>query len=456
MTDELLHLTALEQAALLRRREISSVELTELYLERIERHDRELNAFVTVMTKRALAHAKRADRLLGQRKSSRAPFLGVPSAIKDLVPMRGAPTKLGSRAYRHLWLPFTGTVARRLEDAGFVTLGKTSTSEFGVLPITEPDIHAPARNPWNRGHTPGGSSGGAGAAVAAGLVPVAQGSDGGGSVRIPSAFCHLYGFKPSLATIGNLHGRVNILGMSVMGPMARDVSDAAAMMDAMRGDHRLTMLHASKRPARNLKIRFTLECPVGELDPRIAEAVSRTAALLEELGHDVEEVSVAKAGLDDFLPLWQAQLAAVPVPRLLEGKLQPVTRWLREEGRSLDFDLVEKRQRDLVEDLDATIGDADVFLSATVPVFPPKVGLVDGLGPREAFEAIAPIGAYTAAFNLSWRPAATIPAGVTEDGLPYGVQIGAAAGEDTLLFRLSRQLEEAMPWRERVHGAFVR
>lgn len=455
MTDDLLRLTALEQAALLRRREISSVELATIYLDRIERHDRKLNAFVTVMRRRALARARRADHLLAKGEGTRAPFLGVPSAIKDLVPMRGAPTKLGSRAYRHLWLPFDGTVARRLERAGFVTLGKTSTSEFGVLPVTEPDIHPPARNPWNRGHTPGGSSGGAGAAVAAGLVPIAQGSDGGGSVRIPSAFCHLYGFKPSLATIGNLHGRVNILGMSVMGPMARDVSDAAAMLDAMRDDHRQTMLQATKRPVGKLKIRWTRQCPVGELDPRIGEAVSTTAALLEELGHDVEEVGVAKAGLDDFLPLWQTQLAAVPVPRFLEGSLQPVTRWLREAGRSLDFGAVEQRQRDLVADLDATIGDADVFLSATVPVFPPEVGRLEGLGPREAFEAIAPIGAYTAAFNLSWRPAATLPAGVTDDGLPYGVQIAAAAGEDTLLFRLSRQLEEAMPWRERVHDAFV-
>jgi amidase len=291
--------------------------------------------------------------------------------------------------------------------------------------------------------------------VAAGLVPVAQGSDGGGSVRIPSAFCHLYGFKPSLATIGNLHGRVNTLGMSVMGPLARDVSDAAAMLDAMRDDHRQTMLEASKRPVGKLKIRWTLECPVGELAPRIGDAVSKTAALLEELGHDVEEVGVAKAGLDDFLPLWQTQLAAVPVPRFLEGKLQGVTRWLREAGRGLDFAAVEQRQRELVDDLASTIGDADVFLSATVPVFPPKVGFIEGLGPREAFEAIAPIGAYTAAFNLSWRPAATIPAGVTEEGLPYAVQLGAAAGEDTLLFRLSRQLEEAMPWRDRVNDAFV-
>lgn len=455
MTDDLLVLSALEQAELLRRREVSSVELTRLYLDRIERHDGALNAFVTVMRRRAMRQARRADARLAARQGSRAPFLGVPTAIKDLVPMRGAPTKLGSRAYRHLWLPFTGTVARRLEKAGFVTLGKTSTSEFGVLPVTEPDIHPPARNPWNRDHTPGGSSGGAGAAVAAGLVPVAQGSDGGGSVRIPAAFCHLYGFKPSLATIGNLHGGVNILGMSVMGPLARDVSDAAAMLDAMRDDHRLTMLEASKRPVGKLKIRWTLECPVGELDPRIGEAVSKAAALLDELGHDVEQVGVAKAGVEDFLPLWQTQLAAVPVPRLLEGKLQPVTRWLREAGRGLDFATVERQQRALVDDLAATIGDADVFLSATVPVFPPAIGMVNGLGPREAFEAIAPIGAYTAAFNLSWRPAATIPAGVTDDGLPYGVQIGAAAGEDALLFKLSRQLEEAMPWRERVNGALV-
>lgn len=455
MSDDLLRLTALEQAERLRRRELSATDLTRLYLDRIRRHDGRIGAFVNRFERRALHQADRSDRALSH-PDRRRPFLGVPIAIKDLVPIFGTKTMFGSRAYRHFLSPFTGTVARRLEGAGFVTLGKTATSEFGVLPITEPDIHPPARNPWNLAYTPGGSSGGAGAAVAAGLSPIAHGSDGGGSVRIPSAFCHLYGFKPSLVTIGNLHGRVNKLGMSVMGPLARDVSDAAAMLDVMRGDHRLTLLGASRRPPHPLKVRMTLDCPVGELDPRIAQAVRQTGELLEDLGHHVEEVAATAVGLDDFLPLWQAQLAAVPVPPPLERSLQPVTRWLRQAGRQLDFDEVEARQERLAAQLAETIGEADVFLSATVPIFPPKVGSLEGLGPREAFEAIAPIGAYTAAFNLSWRPAASLPAGVADDNLPFGVQIAAAAGQDALLLALSRQLEEAMPWRDRLDDAMAR
>jgi amidase len=452
--DDRILMTALEQAELLRKRELSSAELTRLYLDRIDAHDAGLNAFVTVLARRAKRQAERADRDLKTGDHQR-PLLGVPSAIKDLVPMLGIPTKLGSRAYRHFYAPFTGKVAKHLEGAGCVTLGKTATSEFGVLPVTEPDVHPPTRNPHNPNHTPGGSSGGAGAAVAAGFVPFAQGSDGGGSVRIPSAFCHLYGFKPSLVLLGNMHGPVNRLGMSTMGPLTRDVSDAAAMLDAMRADHRQTLLAASRRPVHRLRVRMSLDCPVGEMDPTIAEGVRRTAKVLEDLGHHVEEAPLAKAGLEDFLPLWQLQIAAVPVPTPLEGSLQPVTQWLRRAGRKLELDDVEARQRELAGRLEEMMGDADVFLTATVPVFPPKVGATKGLGPRETFEAIAPIGAYTAAYNLSWRPAASIPVGVNEDGLPHGVQIAAAAGEDVLLLKLSRQLEEAMPWRERSARAFV-
>ncbi|MCA9617857.1 MAG: amidase [Myxococcales bacterium] len=457
MSHDLLRLTALEQAEQLRRRAVSATELTRLYLDRIHAHNGGLNAFVTLLERRALRQAQRADRALAKLKPgslSHPPFLGVPNGIKDLVPILGTRTMLGSRAYRYFRAPFTGIVARRLEGAGFVTLGKTATSELGVLPVTEPDVHPPTRNPWNPAYTPGGSSGGAGAAVAAGLAPIAQGSDGGGSVRVPAAFCHLYGFKPSLALLGNMHGSVNILGMSTMGPLARDVSDATAMLDAMRGDHRLTLLEASRRPPpRPLRIRMSLGCPVGTLDPQIAEAVTKTAQVLRDLGHHVEEVPIVEVTVDEFLPLWQTQMAAVPIP--IEGALQPVTRWLREGGRRLRFEDVERRQRELIERLDATIGDADVFLTATCPVFPPKVGALAGLAPREAFDAIAPIAAYTAAFNLSWRPAASIPAGLSSEGLPYAVQIAAARGEDLLLLKLSRQLEEAMPWRARVHDAFV-
>ena len=185
--------SALEQADAIRAGRISSTELVGLYLERIERHNHQLNAFVSVQAQRALWAAQRADKARTQKGWNGGPlFHGVPTGVKDLVPMAFTPTKLGSRAYKYFVSPFDAPVVKRMRTGGLIPLGKLATSEFGVLPVTEPDVHPPTRNPWDLSRTPGGSSGGSGAAVAAGLVPIAQGSDGGGSVRIPAAFCHLF------------------------------------------------------------------------------------------------------------------------------------------------------------------------------------------------------------------------------------------------------------------------
>jgi amidase len=445
-----LQLSALELAGYVRSGELSSEELTKFFLERIERLNGALMAFVTVLGRRALWAARQKDKAVG--RGVRLPVLhGVPCGLKDLVPLVGAPTKFGSRAYRWLIAPFDGPSVPRLRKGGLVILGKTSTSEFGVLPVVEPDIHPPARNPWNLDHTPGGSSGGSAAAMAAGLAAIADASDGGGSVRIPAAFCHLYGFKPSSSLLGNLHGEVNRLGLSVMGPIAHTVEDAAAWLDVLRGDPycatRESCLAAARKEPRRMKIRLTVDSPIGAVEPHIAAGVNEVARVLEGLGHHVEEVPMIAAGLDDFLPLWQVQLASVPVP--FEGQVQPVTRWLRQAGKGLDIAEVERGQRALAERIGGLFGDADVLLSPTVPVSPPRVGAFAGLGPREQMEAISPLGAFTAAFNLSWRPAASVPLGVGPNGLPFAAQLGGHVDRDGELLALCRQLERAMPWRHR-------
>jgi amidase len=455
---ELLHKSALDLGAMVRRGDVSSVELTRLFLDRIERHDGELNAFVTVLRRRALLAARMADRRTRRAKPHQLGiFHGVPIGIKDLVPMRGTPTKMGSSAYRWFVSPIDVPAARRIKASGAVILGKLATSEFGVLPITEPDIHPPTRNPWNRDHTPGGSSGGSGAAVAAGLIPLAQGSDGGGSVRIPAAFNHLFGFKPSLSLLGNLHGGVNRLGLSTMGPLAHSVGDGAALLDVLRGhpDGHLERggdfcLANSRRSPGRLRVVMSTACPLGgEVVAPIAAAVEATGRALESLGHHVEEVAAVNGEVAEFLPLWQQQLAAVPLLFGGESRLQPVTRWLRREGRGLDPDAVERARVSLRDKVEAFVGDADVVLTPTVGRFPPRVGEFDGLSPEEMFHAVAPVGAFTAIFNVTQGPAANIPAGVTAEGLPYGVQLAAHVGRDGVLLGLSRQLEEAMPWRDR-------
>src|SRR5215216_5997468 len=218
-------LPALEQARLVREREVTPVELVEEYLERIERLDPELNAYITVSADEALAQA---------RGPLAGPFAGVPTPIKDLVDTAGIRTTYSCKAFANHVPAEDSELARRIRAAGFVVLGKSNTPEFGTTAITESELNGICRNPWDMSRTPGGSSGGAAAAVAAGLAPLAQGSDGGGSIRIPASCCGLYGIKPARGRISTApYG--DVFGLSTHGPLARTVRDAAALLDVMAG-----------------------------------------------------------------------------------------------------------------------------------------------------------------------------------------------------------------------------
>jgi amidase len=451
---DILRLSALQQAQAIREGIVSSVELSQLYLRRIEEHNDSVNAFVHVQARRALKAARHADKMRLRKGWDGGPlFHGVPTGIKDLVPTAWTPTHLGSRAYRYFISPFDGPVVKLIRNGGFVSLGKLATSEFGVLPVTEPDIHPPTRNPWNLDHTPGGSSGGSGAAVAAELVPIAHGSDGGGSVRIPAALCHLFGFKPSLSTLGNLHGRYNRLGISVMGPLARYVEDAAAMTDVMAGRpyggaENTSCLAAAKRSPGQLKIHMFTQSPIGEVDAEIIDATRSAAETLRELGHTVVEIDVASGSLEEFLPVWRFAVSGVPA--LTESVLQPVTQWLRKEGKNTSFEEAKKTQLMLVERIEEAFGDADMMLSPTVCTGAPLVGaFATPDDPAGDFMRSAQLGGLTAPYNLTTGPAATLPLGLTAAGLPYGVQLGGRVGGDGLVLSLSRQLEQALPWHDR-------
>ncbi len=451
-----LEMTGLELSAAIRKRELSSEEVCRFFLSRIAALDDRYHAFVSLLEKGALRAARAKDEKSKGVPADELPiFHGVPLGLKDLALMRGTRTHLGSRAFRYFRAPIDAPVVKLLKRGGFVVVGKTATSEFGALPVTEPEIHPPTRNPWNPEHTSGGSSGGSGAAVAAELVPLAHGSDGGGSVRIPAAFCHLYGFKPSNTLLGNLHGRVNTLSLSTMGPLTHDVADAAAMLDVMRGEP-MTHTHFAQDSCvslqnlpslRPLNIRFCTEAMIGPVEPEIAAAVEQAAKTLESLGHHLEQVPMVEGRLEDFLPLWQRMLANVP--SISESVLQPVTRWLREEGRKLDHAETQRLKHVLLQRVLAFHGDADVLLTPTVGQYAPKVGSFAGMDPEATFVAISGLGSFTAPFNVSGQPAANIPAGVSPANLPYGIQIVGRQGRDDVVLRLSRQLQEAMPWRER-------
>lgn len=442
--DDLLKLSALEQAARVRDGSITAQALVELYLTRIRTHDPKVAAFVSVIASDARREAERLDR---ERRRSRplGPFHGVPTALKDLHFVRGTFTRMGSRAWRYLWSPVDDRTARILRRAGFVILGKTSTSELAMLPIVEPDIHAPTRNPWNTAHTAGGSSGGAGAAIAGGLVPIAPGSDGAGSIRIPSALCGLVGLKPSRRLVPHGFDQIDVFQMASLGPMARDIEDAAALLDVMTGRDpggAGSFLALARQPPRRLRLGLVLEPPMGETDPAIAARVLEAADALKALGHEVIGLEPLRATLEEFLPIYQHFISRVPVPR--ESLLQPMTRWFREQGRSLPRGLARARFEELAARALTQLDHVDGLITPTIPVMPPKVGEFAHLPPPEMFRAVSPLGNFTAAWNITGLPALTVPWGHV-DGLPIGVQLVGRLGTDAELLALGRELEAARP-----------
>lgn len=443
------------------------------FLERVRRLDSELHAFVQVTGTQALLDARFKDRALGLRSLLRderlPPFYGVPVGIKDLNFARGTFTRFGSRAFRHLWTPFDDRTTASLRRAGFVVLGKLATSEFGTMPVTEPDIHPPTRNPWSVDVSAGGSSGGSGAALAAGLLPIVQGSDGAGSIRIPSAFCHLFGLKPSRWRVPDSYGRDDRTSLVSIGPMAHSVEDAAGMLDALAGtwngrSHWAPPPHgtfadgvrsASTRGAsRPLRVRFSAASPIAAVDPEVRAAFDATVRVVAALGHHVEEGKVPDGSLAEFLPVWQHMVASVTVPRA--DRLQSITRWLMAAGQKVPKAFAMQRRGELRARIHAWFGDADIWLTPTVPAPPPRIGTWHGGDPAASFEAAADIGAFTAAFNLGGHPAASIPAGVTRAGMPIGVQVAGRLFEEETVLGLARAIEIAAPWSGRRSPFFAR
>jgi amidase len=454
--NEVLAATALDQASMIRARAISSEELVRLYLGRIERMNPGLNAFVTIFRRRALADAREKDRLV--RAGGTLPtFHGVPIGIKDLNLVRFAWTRMGSRATVPIFSPIDDMTTASLRRGGFVILGKLATSELGALPVVEPDTHPPTRNPWSPRHSAGGSSGGSGAAVASGMLPIAQGSDGGGSIRIPSALCHLYGLKPSRGRVANAFRRDDRDILYTCGPIARSVADAAAMLDVLAGldggqphwapTPRKAYRALLSEPMKPLTIRFTTKNPLVATHPEIAAAVEGAARLLSELGHHVEESALPPMTIEEFLPLWQHVVADVPLVRW--SRAQPVTRWLADAGRSLNARAMAALRRSIAARHLRVYSEVDVWLTPTVATPAPEVGAFAQLGPQEQFFAAGALGAFTAAFNITGQPAASVPLGLTREGLPMGLQVAGRELADDVVLALSQQLEEAAPWRQR-------
>jgi amidase len=454
------------QAKLLAEREVSSRELTSLSLARIEASQPTLNAFRRGRAEAALKEADEADRRLAA--GERLPLLGVPVAIKDDTDLAGETTEFGCSGPFEPKASDAHAVAR-LKAAGAVIVGKTTTPEFGQWPITESESCGATRNPWSLEYTPGGSSGGSAAAVAAGLVPAALGSDGLGSVRIPAAWTHLVGIKPQRGRISTMPDPESFNGLTCIGPLARTVLDAALLLDAASGNHELDVhkppppaepFAASARrgdPGRRLRIALSLKIPFSlvraRLDPRIRSAVERLAAVLSGIGHDVRAADplyglVGASVVPRSTVSLRDWARRVPDPELLDRR----TRENAAMARFLDgpmLRLARATERPLSIQVGAIFRRFDVVLAPTTAQPPLPVGSIDGLTSWQTDKVMVAACPYAWPWNVLGWPAVNVPMGLIGDGLPVGCQLIGPANSESLLIALAAQLEAHERWQER-------
>jgi amidase len=456
---ELAFLPATEQARLVRDREVSPLELVELYLKRIEQLDPALGAYVTVRGEAALAEARtKAD------EPATTPFHGVPISLKDLDTTAGIRTTFSSRAFAANVPDFDLAHVTRLKAAGFVILGKTNTPEFGTTAFTDSPLNGPCRTPWDLARNAGGSSGGAAAALAAGLCAIAQGSDGGGSIRIPASCCGVFGLKPSRGRISNAPF-VPGIGLGTTGPLARTTADAAAYLDVVLGYEwgdafsapdpgRPFAEEVGAEPGR-LRIALTTEPPIeADVDAACVLAARETAELLAALGHDVEEAAPDWGGgglMDDFRTVWQTAPALYPIedPSLLSRLNQAFLRGALQTS-SADYAAAVSRLQLRARKILPLWSRYDLLLTPTLALPPVPVGWdTDPDDPWEQFDRAARFTPFTAAFNVTGQPAVSLPLHWTSAGVAIGSQLVGPPFGEALLLRVSAQLEAARPWADR-------
>jgi amidase len=469
-TADLVRRPAGDLAELVRSGEVTSRELIEASLERIAARP-DLNAFTFVDTEGALAAADAIG------SGDARPFAGVPIAIKDLSPVAGLPQGMGSRLFAGYQARHDNYAVRRLRAAGFVIVGKTATPEFGLVPVTEPLANGPTRNPWDTGRTPGGSSGGSAAAVAAGLVPLAHASDGGGSIRIPAACCGLVGLKPS-------RGRISPgpdLGdsfLSTQGVVTRTVRETAQLLDILAGYEpgdatwaappSEPFASSAAHPPRRLRIATTTVAPNNlPVDPACAWAVHEAAALLASLGHEVVEAIPVGWHNDELMPtfliLWAAGVTgSVRLGATIAGRepaaddLEPLTRTYYELGMAQhtpDYLGAIVRLQAYARGIIGFFDTYDLLLTPSLAQRPLPIGHLTASGSDPMTEAIN-FTPFTPLWNVTGQPAISLPLFQGDDGLPLGIQlVGPPLGEG-LLLSLAAQLEQARPWvtRQPEHG----
>jgi len=461
--DDITRLSAQDLARLIRTREISCREVVETFLAKIETHDRDINAFCTISADLALMAADDLDRSFGPDQLGSRPLFGLPIALKDLTPTAGIRTTRGSRLFEH-WIPDADAdLVRRLKQKGAIVIGKTNTPEFGHKAVTDNAIFGSTSNPWDISRVAGGSSGGSAAAVVAGLVPFAEGSDGAGSLRIPASLCGAVGFKPTF-------GRVPDVAQSFFshspflhnGPIARTVGDAALLYRAMAGPEGRSMYSVPdvaadalwcKTPLSNVKLAFCATLGLFPVRKDVLAATKAAAGIFQSLGCHVEEFDLVLPDETEaiFMDLWCAKLAGLYgdlAPREF-ALLDPVVQGLIEQGRALTMMRLghATKIRDKVwQEMCRMFASFDALICPTTAVtaFHQKDGPPSEIDGHRIDPLLGWVLTYP--FNLTGHPVISVPCGRGGERMPVGLQIVGRRFEDDLVLDLAEKLEAARPW----------
>jgi amidase len=467
--NQLLLQPATELAGLIRAGELTSTELVEASLQRIDELEPTINAFTHVAHEAAVAAANQIG------PGDPRPFAGVPIAVKDNRPVAGMPITICSDLLGDLVANHDAFLVRRLREAGFVIVGKTALPEMGILPTTESRRFGPTRNPWALDRTPGGSSGGSAAAVAAGMVPIAHGNDGGGSTRIPAACCGLVGLKPS-------RGRISVgpdAGDSFLvqdGVLTRTVAETAHVLDLLAGYELGDSTWAPEPEVRyserfqeapgRLLIGCATNPPIHgvEVDPVCADAARDAVGLLESLGHDIEEIEPPWSDIELLSDFTRAFGPMIAMTVLIGGRIrgrepteadvEPLTWAIWERARSHDslaFLSALGRLQGFARTIISYLEPFDVVVTPALAERPVPIGEIHGLGPDpwEHYRLSSHFTPFTALFNVTGLPAIAVPLYHGDDGLPTSVQLVGRPGREDVLLSVAAQLEQALPWAER-------
>ena len=455
------YIEAFELRELVLKKEVRPREVAEFFSARVEQLNPKLGAFITITAERALADAARIEKMSAS-DGVKLPLFGVPYSLKDLLWTKDIRTTFGSKNFENWRAPADAELAVRLANSGGILLGKTSTPEFGLRPTTEGGLCPPARNPWNLEHTAGGSSGGSASAVAAGLHPVAQGSDGGGSVRIPAACCGLVGIKASRGRITTAPAAgEGWAGLSTTGPIARTVRDAALMLDAMAGmmpgdpyaarPHTRPFVEEVSANPKKLRLAVITRSALGTVEPETLAALESACGAFREMGHSIEPIALDPAAmLAKFARvIVGASVSAlnIPNPELLE----PVARGTYEWGAKIsaaDYIRAVTGMHNAAREVIHALMPYDALIAPTLTRPAVKIGTLPSSAATGTDEIYAWI-AFTFPFNSTGQPAISIPNGFSKAGLPLALQIVGRPGDEAGIIALAAEFERARPWKDR-------